>query len=58
MIDEKKWKEEYIGLCLGFHGMTEREAKKHFEEAPDFDYGYSPLWYIKEELNCEYLKKH
>lgn len=36
--------------------MSVQEAQAHFETAADFDYGYSPIWYIDQEINCEAVK--
>ncbi len=55
-ILKHKWKQEYKKLCVAFLNMTMPEAEIHFQSAPDFDFGYSPLWYVKEEMNCEYIK--
>ncbi len=56
-IYKHEWKKEYKRLCVAFFNMTMPEAEIHFQAAPDFDFGYSPLWYVKEELNCEYIKR-
>ncbi len=37
-------------------GMDKFEAERHFQSAPVFDYGYSPEWYIREEIYCEFVK--
>jgi hypothetical protein len=37
--------------------MTIGEAEIHFQAAPDFDFGYSPIWYVVEEMNCNFIKK-
>ncbi len=34
--------------------MSSLEAAVHFARAPEFDYGYSPLWYVIEEMNCDF----
>ncbi len=57
MIDEHKWRSEYKKLCRELLGMTKPEAERHFQNAPDFDLGYSPLWYITEEMNCGFINK-
>lgn len=36
--------------------MDKFEAERHFQSAPIFDYGYSPEWHIREEINCEFIK--
>jgi hypothetical protein len=37
--------------------MDKFEAERHIQGAPDLDYGYSPIWYVVEEMNCEFIKK-
>ncbi len=56
-INKKKWREDYIVLCMELLKMTRTEAVKHYESAPDFDMGYNPIWYVTEEMNCEFVKK-
>lgn len=57
MIDEHKWRVEYKRLCCELLGMNKFEAESHYQGAKEFDYGYSPLWYVVEEMNCEFIKK-
>ncbi len=56
-IDSKKWEEEYVTLCQVLLGFDQVQAAEHLASAPGFDIGYSPAWYIREELNCGYVKK-
>ena len=37
--------------------MDKFEAERHFQSAPVFDYGYSPIFYITEEIACGFVKK-
>jgi hypothetical protein len=32
--------------------MDKFEAERHIQSGGVFDYGYSPLWYITEEIAC------
>jgi hypothetical protein len=57
MINEQDWKKEYKRLCCDLLGMSTGEAEIHFQAAPDFDFGYNPRWYLREELNCNFIKK-
>lgn len=57
MIDEHAWRNEYKKLCRDLLGMTKPQAESHYQNAPVFDYGYSPIWYIEEEINCGFIKK-
>lgn len=57
MIDTDAWDAEYKRLCRKYLNMNEIQAELHFKSAPDFDRGYSAFWYIKEELNCESIKR-
>jgi hypothetical protein len=56
MIDEHKWREEYKRLCCELLGMDKFEAERHFQGAKEFDYGYSPIWYIREEILNGFVK--
>lgn len=56
MIDELKWRNEYKRLCQELLGMDEFEAERHFQSIGVFDYGYNALWYITEEIACEFSK--
>ncbi len=55
-IDTHKWRSDYKTLCQEIVGMDEFEAERHIQSGGVFDYGYSPLWYITEEIACG-LKK-
>lgn len=57
MIDEHAWRAEYKKACQELLGMTKYEAEAHYQNGHTFDYGYSPSWYIREELNCGFIKK-
>ncbi len=57
-INIKKWREDYIALCIKLLKMTRDEAVKHYESASGFDMGYNPIWYVTEEMNCEFVKKN
>jgi hypothetical protein len=54
-LDKELWKQQYITLCVELLKMSRLDANVHYARAPEFDYGYSPLWYVKEEMNCEFL---
>ncbi len=56
-INIDKWHAEYKTLCMKLLGMSRNEAEAHFKTAKDFDYGYSPIWYVIEEMNCQYVKE-
>ncbi|MCP4987381.1 MAG: hypothetical protein GY928_15395 [Colwellia sp.] len=46
-IDE--WHKEYQRILVDEVGMSKKEANLHLQKAADFDYGYSPGWYLVEE---------
>ncbi len=48
-IDIDAWHREYQRLLIEKVGMTAEEAEAHLKSAADFDYGYSPLFYLFEE---------
>ncbi len=58
MVDELKWRNEYKKLCQEILGMDEFEAERHVQNGGIFDFGYSPLWYITEEINCGFSKPY
>ncbi len=62
MIENKenieKWREEYKRLCCELLKMTALEARIHLATAVDFDYGYSPLFYVQEEMNVKFYEEH
>jgi hypothetical protein len=57
MIDKEAWDATYKKLCQKYLNMSEAEAEKHFKTAPDFDRGYTALWYITEELKCKFIER-
>lgn len=57
MINEQDWKKEYKKLCCDLLGLTGPEAEIHFQSAPDFDFGYNPCWYVREEILNGLIKK-
>ncbi|MBT6047121.1 MAG: hypothetical protein HOG49_09890 [Candidatus Scalindua sp.] len=49
-----EFKDRYIKYLIG-QGLTSVDAGKLFDKGSgEFDYGYSPEWYAREELNCYY----
>ncbi len=48
-INISEWNKEYQRILVKEVGMTSKEANIHLQKAADFDYGYSPLFYITEE---------
>ncbi len=48
-IDIDAWHNEYQRLLIEKVGMTAEDAESHLKSAADFDYGYSPLFYLFEE---------
>lgn len=52
-ISKTEWHRRYRELLVSEAGMTKQMAfdytmeNKHF-----FDYGYSPEWYVREEMAC------
>ncbi len=56
-IDIDAWHREYQRLLVEDVGMTEKEANLHLQKAADFDYGYSPLFYLFEEGLIKRVKK-
>ncbi len=48
-INIDAWHKEYLRLLIEEVGMSEKDASLHLQAAADFDYGYSPLFYITEE---------
>jgi hypothetical protein len=56
-IDKEKWHEDYKTFCMILMQMTRSQAEAHFKTAKEFDYGYSPMWYVIEEMNVNYYNK-
>lgn len=54
---DMKWDAMYKRLCETILNMNFVQAELHFKSAQDFDRGYSPLWYIREELNCNFVER-
>ena len=54
---DMKWDANYKRLCCEILKMNPCQAEMHFRTAPDFDRGYSQLWYITEELNCGFIER-
>lgn len=54
----EEWREKYKELCCELLNMTPFEAKLHLATAVDFDYGYSPFWYVMEEMNVKYYEEN
>jgi hypothetical protein len=52
-----KWDAQYKLMCMKYLNMNHVQAEAHFRSAPDFDRGYSPFWYITEELNCQFVER-
>lgn len=52
-ISKAEWHKRYREALVSLAGMTKKQAfdyllkNKHF-----FDYGYSPHWYVREEMSC------
>jgi hypothetical protein len=52
-ISKAEWHKRYREALVEMAGMTKQQAfdylvqNKHF-----FDYGYSPTWYVREEMAC------
>ena len=47
------WHKEYKRLLIKMAGLTEQQAKARLSDGVgEFDYGYSPIWYVREELYC------
>ena len=53
-MDKPEWHKRYRELLVSEAGMTEQQAFDYNNENCKFgvDYGYSPEWYVREEMAC------
>ncbi len=52
-IDKAQWHKRYRELLVSEGGMNKQQAMDWLLQGiPFFDYGYSPEWYVKEEIAC------
>jgi hypothetical protein len=50
-LNKAQWHKKYREALIALAGMTSSEALKHMMDNENpFDYGYSPTWYVLEEM--------
>jgi hypothetical protein len=53
MTSKTDWHKRYRELLMSEGGMTKQQAFDYLiQNKAFFDYGYSPEWYVKEEMAC------
>jgi hypothetical protein len=53
MIRKPEWLRRYRQALVDIAGMSRQEAFDHLvNNKNEFDYGYSPEWYVREEMAC------
>lgn len=57
-MDFIEWHQRYILALMKNAGFSQKQAEDILYKADGlFDYGYSPEWYVREELNCGGIKR-
>ncbi len=52
-ISKALWHKRYRQALQEIGGMNNQQAFKYLIDGKgEFDYGYSPEWYVKEEMAC------
>jgi hypothetical protein len=52
-MNKAEWHSKYRELLVSQAGMTKQQAFDYNNQNTHFvDYGYSPEWYIREEMSC------
>lgn len=53
VVSKTEWHKKYRELLVGEAGMTKEMAMDYLMSNKQFfDYGYSPFFYVKEEMAC------
>jgi hypothetical protein len=53
ILSKSDWHKRYRELLESEAGMTKQQAFDYNNQNSNFvDYGYSPEWYIREEISC------
>lgn len=52
-LTKTEWHKKYRELLISEGGMTRQQAFDYLvQNKAFFDYGYTPEWYVKEEMAC------
>jgi hypothetical protein len=52
-ISKSEWHKRYREALVELAGMTKQQAFDYLvQNKAFFDYGYTPSWYVKEEMAC------
>jgi hypothetical protein len=52
VLNKAEWHNKYRELLVSMAGMTKQQAFDYNNQDRYVDYGYSPEWYVREEMSC------